>query len=154
MTNLIEKTERQQLKYWKITLIAWFLAMVLLIVRHLFGTVFKEYELNSRPIGIVVLTVNVILLLTVMFFVVKLYLLFLKAKSDPQLKEALIDNELSKLYILQSWKAGFIGAVATPFAFLLISVIHPTNDLLLVALSTCAVGSGAFLTSFYLKSKK
>ena len=154
MTNLIEETERQQLKYWKGSLIAWFLAMALLIVRHLFGSVFKEYELNSRPIGIVVLIATVILLLTTLFFVVKLNLLKGRAKSDPQLKEALIDNELSKLYVLESWKAGFIGAVATPFAFLLISSVHPINDLLLVALSTCAIGSGAFLTSFYLKSNK
>ena len=154
MKNLIEKTERQQLKYWKGALITWFLALALLVVRHLFGSVFKEYELNSRPIGVVVLTVNVILLLTVMFFVIKLYLLFLKAKSNPQLKEALIDNELSKLYILQSWKPAFIAAVATPFVFLLISSFHPINDLLLVALSTCCVGSGAFVTSFYLKSNK
>jgi hypothetical protein len=154
MTNLIEETERQQLKYWKGSLIAWFLAMALLIVRHLFGSVFKEYELNSRPIGIVVLIATVILLLTTLFFVVKLHLLKGRAKSDPQLKEALIDNELSKLYVLESWKAGFIGAVATPFAFLLISSVHPINDLLLVALSTCAIGSGAFLTSFYLKSNK
>jgi hypothetical protein len=93
-------------------------------------------------------------LLTTLFFVVKLHLLKGRAKSDPQLKEALIDNELSKLYVLESWKAGFIGAVATPFAFLLISSVHPINDLLLVALSTCAIGSGAFLTSFYLKSNK
>ena len=154
MTNLIEKTERQQLKYWKGLLIAWFLAIALLIVRHLFGTVYKEYELNSRPIGIVVLAITVILVLTTFCFVVKLYLVFGRAKSNPQLKEALIDNELSKLYILESWKAGFIGAIATPFAFLLISSFHPMNDLLLVALSTCAFGSGAFLTSFYLKSKK
>jgi hypothetical protein len=154
MTNLIEETERQQLKYWKGSLIAWFLAMALLFVRYLFGSVFKEYELNSRPIGIVVLIVNVILLLMVLFFVVKLYLLFVRAKSDPQLKEALIDNELSRLYILQSWKPAFIAAVATPFAFLPISSFHPINDLLLIALTTCAVGSGAFLTSFYLKSSK
>ena len=72
MTNLIEKTERQQLKYWKGALIAWLLALALLVVRHLFGSVFKEYELNSRPIGFVVLTVNVIMLLAVMFFIVKL----------------------------------------------------------------------------------
>jgi hypothetical protein len=154
MKNLIEETERQQLKYWKGFLIAWFLALTLLIIRHLFGTVFKQYELNSRPIGIVVLTVTVILVLTIFVFVVKLNLLRGRAKSDPQLKEALIDNELSKLYILQSWKVGFIGAVATPFAFLFISSFHPINDLLLVALSTCAIGSGAFLTSFYLKSSK
>ena len=154
MTNLIEETERQQHKYWKGFLIVWFLAMVLLIVRHLFGSVFKEYELNSRPIGIVVLIATVILLLTTLLFVVKLYLLKGRAKSDPQLKEALIDNELSKLYVLESWKAAFIGAVATPFAFLLISSFHPINDPLLVALSTCAIGSGAFLTSFYLKSNK
>ena len=154
MTNLIEETERQQHKYWKGFLIAWFLAMALLIVRHLFGSVFKEYELNSRPIGIVVLTVTVVLLLTTLYFVVKLYLLLVRAKSDPQLKEALVDNELSKLYVLESWKAAFIGTVATPFAFLLISSFHPINDPLLVALSTCTVGSGAFLTSFYLKSNK
>jgi heme/copper-type cytochrome/quinol oxidase subunit 2 len=154
MTNLIEETERQQQKYWKGFLIAWFMAIVLLIVRHLFGSVFKQHELNSRPIGIAVLTVTVILLLMVLFFVVKLYLLFVRAKSDPQLKEALIDNELSRLYILQSWKPAFIAAVATPFAFLLISSFHPINDLLLIALTTCVVGSGAFLTSFYLKSNK
>jgi len=154
MTNLIEETERQQQKYWKGFLAAWFMAIVLLIVRHLFGSVLKQYELNSRPIGIVVLTVTVILLLMVLFFVVKLYLLLGRAKSDPQLKEALVDNELSKLYVLESWKAAFIGAVATPFAFLLISSVHPINDLLLVALSTCVVGSGAFLISFYLKSNK
>ena len=154
MTNLIEETARQQHKYWKGFLIAWFLANALLIVRYLFGTVFKEYELNSRSIGIVVLTVTVILVLTAVFFVAKLYLLFGRAKSAPQLKEALLDNELSKLYVLQSWKAGFIGAVATPFVFLLISSVHPINDLLLVALSTCSVGSGAFLISFYLKSNK
>ena len=154
MTNLIEETERQQHKSWQGFLIVWFLAMVLLIVRYLFGSVFKEYELNSRPIVIVVLTVTVILVLTALFFVVKLNLLLGRAKSDPQLKEALIDNELTKLYVLESWKAAFIGAVATPFAFLLISSVHPINDLLLVALSTCTVGSGAFLTSFYLKSNK
>ena len=154
MANLIEETERQQLRYWKGFLIAWFLAMALLIVRHLFGSVFEEYELNSRPIGIVVLTFTVILVLTAFLLVVKLGLLKSRAKSDPQLKEALIDNELSRLYVLESWKAGFIAAVATPFAFLLISSVHPINDLLLVALTTCAVGSGAFLTSFYLKSSK
>ena len=110
--------------------------------------------MNSRPTGIVVLTVTVILGLTALFFVVKLYLLLGRAKSNPQLKEALINNELSKLYVLQSWKAAFIGAVATPFAFLLVSSVHPINDPLLVALSTCAVGSGVFLISFYLKSNK
>lgn len=154
MTNLIEETERQQLKSWKGFLIAWFLAIALLIVRYLFGTVFKEYELNSRPIGIVVLAITVVLVFTTFFFVVKLNLLKGRAKANPQLKEALIDNELSKLYILESWKAGFIGAVATPFAFLLISSFHPINDLLLVTLSTCTFGSGAFLTSFYLKNCK
>jgi hypothetical protein len=154
MTNPIEETARQQHKYWKGLLIAWFLAMALLIVRHLFGSVFKEYGLNSRPIGIVVLAVTVGLVLTALFFVLKLSQLKGKVKSDPQLKEALLDNELSKLYVLESWRPAFIGAVATPFAFLLISSVHPINDLLLVALSTCAVGSGAFLTSFYLKSSK
>ena len=154
MTNLIEETERQQLRCWKGFLVAWFLAIALLTVRYLFGSVFKEHELNSRPIGIVLLVITVILLLTTFFFVVRLNLLRGRAKTDPRLKEALIDNELNNLYVLESWKAGFICAVATPFAFLLISSVYSINDLLLVALSTCAFGSGAFLTSFYLKSNK
>ena len=47
-----------------------------------------------------------------------------------------------------------IGAVVTPFAFLLIASFFPFSDLLVVALSTALVGSGAFLTSLYVKSNR
>ena len=152
MANIIEETERRQQKYWKGFLIAWLLAICLLVVRYLFGSVFKGSELNSQPIGIAVLIITVILLLTTLYFIIQLYLLKEKAKSNPQLKEALIDDELSTHYVQKSWKAAFIGAAVTPLAFLLISTFHPIDDLLLVALSTCIVGAGAFLISFYLKS--
>jgi hypothetical protein len=75
-----------------------------------------------------------------------------RAKRDPRLKEALIENELAKLHLLESWRAGFIAAAITPFFFLLIRAIHPFNDPVLVALSTAIAGSGAFLTSYHLKS--
>ncbi len=135
-------------------LLAFFLAVVLLIVRHLFGTVFEEHELNSRPVGIVVLVASVALVVTMAFLVAKLALLSLRANADPRLKEALLDNELVKWHLARSWKAGFIGAVATPFAFLLLSSLSPINDLLLVALTTAAIGAGAFLTSFYYRSNR
>jgi hypothetical protein len=154
MTNIIEEADRQQRRLWTRFLLAFFLAMALLIVRHLFGTVYEEHGLNSRPIGIVVLVASVALVITLIVLVGKLALLSLRANADPRLREALVDNELVKWHLAQSWKAGFIGAIATPFAFLLLSSLYPFNDLLLVALATVAVGSGAFLTSFYLRSNR
>jgi hypothetical protein len=154
MTNIIEEADRQQRKLWTRFLLAFFLAIALLIVRHLFGTVFEEHELNSRPIGIVVLVASLALVVAMAVLVVKLALVSLRANADPRLREALIDNELVKWHLAQSWKAGFIGALATPFAFLLLSSLHPIDDLLLVALTTVAIGAGAFLTSFYLRSNR
>jgi hypothetical protein len=154
MTNFIEETDRQQQKLWRLFLFAVFLLVALLIVRYLFGTVFAGQELNTRPIGIAVLVVSVALVVTMLVLVVRLGILAAQAKADPELREALIDNELVKWHLAQSWKAGFIGAVATPFSFLLISWFYPINDALLVALATVAAGSGAFLTSFYLRSNK
>lgn len=154
MTNLIEETDRRQQTYWRRSLLAFFVLVVLLIVRHLFGTTFKEHDLNSHPVGIVVLIVSVALLIVMLTYVVKLGRLQARAASDPQLKEALIDNELTKLHLAQSWKAGFIAAAVTPFALLLISSFHPIDDPLLVAFSTPIVGSLAFMTSFILKSNR
>lgn len=154
MMNIIEETDRQQRRLWTRFLLAFFLAVALLIVRHLFGTVFEEHGLNSRPIGTVVLVASVALVVAMAVLVAKLALVSLRANADPRLKEALIDNELVKWHLAQSWKAGFIGAIATPFAFLLLSSLHPIDDLLLVALTTVAIGAGAFLTSFYLRSNR
>ncbi|UCG53406.1 MAG: hypothetical protein JSW58_07590 [Candidatus Latescibacterota bacterium] len=154
MSNLIEETDRQQQRYWKRFLIAFFLLIVLLIVRYVFGTVLKEYELNSHPIGIVVLIISVALLVVMFVHIVKLNRLRARAAANPQLKEALIDNELTKLHLDQSWKAGFIGAAVTPFAFLLISSFHTINDPVLVAFATPIVGSAAFITTFFLKKNR
>lgn len=152
MENPIEEIDKKQKTYWRRFLIAFFLAIALLVVRHLFGSVFKEAGLNSQPIGIVVLIATIGLLVWMIVHVVKLNMLRGRAAADPRLKEALIDNELTQLYLAQSWKAGFIGAAATPFALLLISSFHAIDDPLLVAFATPIVGSAAFLTSFLLKS--
>jgi hypothetical protein len=152
MNNPIEEAERTQLKHWRTLLIAFYLAIALLIVRYLFGTVFSEHGLNMRPVGTVILVATVLLLAVVLYQNVKLARLMVRSKSDPLLREALIDSELAKLHLLESWRVGFIAAVATPFFFLLVSTIYPLNDPVLVALATAIAGSGAFLTSFYLKS--
>jgi len=154
MASLIEETDRRQQKYWKGFLIAFFLLMVLLVVRHLFGSVFREHDLNSRPIGVFVLVVSVALLIAMVITLVKLGQLKGKMRADPRLREALIDSELSKLHVDKSWKAGFIGAAVTPFTFVLLSLLHPIDDPLLVAFWTPIVGSGAFLVSLYLRNSK
>lgn len=154
MTNLIEKADRQQQRSWRGVLVAYFLLMVLLVIRHLFGTVYKEHGLNSSPLGIALLVVSIGLVVAMVALCIRLALLNARAAADPTLKEALIDNELVKLHITQSWKPAFIAAAVTPFVFLLIDTFHPIDDLLLVALTTPAVGSGAFLTSYHIKSCK
>jgi hypothetical protein len=152
VTNPIEETDRRQRGYRRILLVAFLVLSTLLVVRYVFGTVLEEHELNSHPVGIAVLAVSVALVIVMLVAVVRLGLLAAEARADPRLREALIDDELVKLHITQSWKAAFIGAVATPFVFLLISSFHPIEDLLLVALSTAGVGSGAFLISFHVKT--
>jgi len=154
MTNTIEAADRQQLRLWRRLLLALVLLQGLLIVRYVFGTVFREHGLNARPIGIGVLVVSIALVVAASVLVVRLGLFAAKAKADPRLREALIDNELVKWNLAQSWMAGFVGAVATPFVFLLISSFYPIDDLLLVALTTIAMGSLAFLISFYLRSDR
>jgi uncharacterized membrane protein len=150
--NLIEETDRRQQRLWRVLLVALLLALALLTVRYLFGTVYQEHGLNSRPIGIAVLGLTVVFVITMLVACVRLGLIAARAKADPRLREALLDDELVQRHLAQSWKAGFIGAVATPFVFLLISSFHPFDDLLLVALTTGSVGAGAFLTAFHVKS--
>ena len=150
MTNIIEETDRKQQRCWLGFLSCFCLLIVLLIVRHILA----EYEMNSGPLGIAVLAISVALLIVMLIFVFRLGLLSSRAKADPVLKEALIDNELVKHNLARSWKAAFITAAITPFMFLLVSLFHPFDDPLTVALATPIVGSGAFLTSFYLKSNK
>ena len=154
MTSHIEEVDRRQQKHWRVLLIAFYAAISLLIVRYLFGTVFSEHGLNARPIGILILVATVVLLVVTGYQTVMLARLMNRAKSDPLLKEALIDGELAQLHLLESWRVGFIAAVVTPFLFLLIRSFYPFNDPVLVAFSTAIAGSGAFLTSYYLKSNR
>jgi uncharacterized membrane protein len=153
MTNPIEEIVSQEQTLWKRALVAYFSAMILLGVRYVFGTALREHGLNSQPIGIVMLSVTVLLLLGMVYCLVKVGRLAARAKVDPKLKEALIDDELARLHIAESWKSGFIAAAVTPFAFLLIFSLSQMDDPVLVAFATPAVGSGAFLTSLYLKKR-
>ena len=153
MTNLIEESERKLQKYFRRLLIAFSLAVALLAVRAVFYYGFNEYNLNSQPIGIAILIATIIVLAIAVRYVVLLGRLKSRIGANPQLKEALIDDELTKLHAVQSWRSAFIGAVATPFVFLLISTYHPFCDLLTVALTTGIVGSGAYLISYYWKNR-
>jgi hypothetical protein len=153
MANLIEVTDRKQRKYWKGFMIAFCLAIALLAVRALFYYGFGEYDLNSQPIGIVVLAFTIFLLILQVYFLVKLGRLRGRVKTNPQLKEAILEDEFAKLHAIKSWMPAFIGAVVTPFFFLLVSSFYPFCDLLTVALSTALVGCGVYLASYYFRSR-
>ena len=62
MGNPIEEIATQEQKHWKRLLIAFFVGLGLLGVRYVFGTVFREHELNSHPLGIAVFWVTVLAL--------------------------------------------------------------------------------------------
>jgi hypothetical protein len=153
MTYRIEKADSQQRKYLKGFLAAFCLSVVLLAVRALFYYGFNEYDLNSKPIGIAVLVATIVGLITAVYFLAMLSRLKIRINADPKLKEALIDDELTKLHAVESWKPAFIGAVATPYAFLIVSSFYPFHDLLTIAFTTSIVGFGAYLISYYLKSR-
>jgi hypothetical protein len=152
MTNIIEETNRRQKIYWGRYLLSWIMLIALLAVRYVFGTALKDQEI-APTIRILTLAASVALLIMMIVHLVKLGRLAARARAHPGLKEALIDNELVKLHLTQSYKSGFVGASVTPLVFLLISsLLYPINDPLMVALATPIVGSGAFLISFFLKS--
>ena len=152
MANLIEEIDQRQHRFLRLILVTFVMLLTLLTVRYVFGTVLSEYRLNARPVGFAVLATSIALLAVMCVAVLQLGLTAARASRDPRLKEALIDNELTKFNLARSWKAAFLGAVATPFLFLLLSSFHEVDDPLLVALSTANIGCGAFLISFYLKS--
>lgn len=153
MTYTIEEADRQQRKYWRGLLIAFCLNVALLAVRALFYYGFNEYNLNSQPIGIAVLVVTIVALIIMVYFLIMLSRLNIRISADPKLKEALIDDELTKMHVVESWKPAFIAAVATPYAFLIVSSFCEFNDLLTLAFTTSIVGAGAYLISYYIKSR-
>ena len=153
MSNMIEQVEKTQQRTWKRCLIALVLLEVLLIFRYSLYLMSNEQNYNRHPIAVIVLILSVILLIVLIALVLKLGRLKSQIMKDPQLKAALIDNELIKKQFAESWQIGFIGAVATPFAFLVVNSFAPVNDLLLVALTTAAAGSVSFLLAFYVKSQ-
>lgn len=150
MTNPIEQADREQQKYWRRLLIAFFSLIVLLAVRYLFGSVFKQYQLNSHPIGVLVLLLSVTQLIVMLTYIVKLRRLQVRMMSNPRLREALVDNEFVKSQVAGSWKAGFVGAASTPLVLVLLSVKDP----LVLAFTTPIVGSAAFLISLYLRNRR
>ena len=153
MTNLIEETEGKRQRYFRRFLVAFSLAVVLLTIRAVFYYGFNEYDLNSRPIGMAILITTIIVFVFTVYYVAMLVRLMSRIRANPQLKEALIDDELARLHAVESWRSAFVGAVVTPFIFLLISTYHPFCDLLTVAFATAIVGTGAYLISYHRKSR-
>ena len=76
MTNPIEAMHRRQQRCWRLFLIAYFLLVGALILRHVFGTALREYDLNAQPIGIALLVGSVCLLLALFIIVSRLAGLF------------------------------------------------------------------------------
>ena len=73
-----------------------------------------------------------------------------KIRQDPLLDEAL-NNEMVQSLETQSWKAAYIGAIATTSFFALVGFVYPVCDLVLVALTSVVAGAGANRATFYFK---
>ncbi len=152
MPNKIEETRLEQLRNLKGILISFFSAQVLLGVRYTFYMFSVNNELNSQPIGYLVVFTTIVMMLIMVFFIVKQGLLHGRIMADSHLREALVDDEVDKLNLKKSWQAGFIAAAVTPLLFAMISSIVPFNDLLVVAFTTMLIGSSAFLLSYYVRN--
>ncbi|MDH3215289.1 MAG: hypothetical protein OEN01_03240 [Candidatus Krumholzibacteria bacterium] len=141
----IEAIDRRRLRYLEGYLIGFWVFMVLWTTRFFF----RASDLNSRPVGLVVLTGLIVAVAVQAIFMIRLAGLGRRIQRDPALRSAL-NNELVVLYEARSWKAAFLSAVASTVFFALVSLVYPITDLVFVALTAIIVGAGSYRLAFYL----
>lgn len=146
MESEIERLDRMRMRYLEWYLIGIVLFLILSLIRYFF----RLGDLNAQPIGVVVLAGLFLCVGLIAFSTYKSAILARKIKGDPLLEEALY-NEMVQSLETQSWKAAFIGAIATTSFFALVGFIYPICDLVLVALTSIVVGAGANRATFYFK---
>lgn len=146
MDSEIEKLDKMRMRYLEWFLIGFFLFLILSLFRYFF----RLSGLNDQPIGIAVLAGLFFCVGLIAFSTYKSAILARKIRQDPLLDEAL-NNEMVQSLETQSWKAAYIGAIASTSFFALVGFVYPVCDLVLIALTSIVAGAGANRATFYFK---
>jgi hypothetical protein len=144
MNTEIEKLDRRRMRYLEWHLIGLVPFIILTITRYFF----RLGGLNGQPIGYAVLGLLLLSLVAVAASSLGFAGLGNRIKQDPVLKEALY-NELVQSIEVRSWKAAYLGTIATTLLFAAAWFFYPVNDPVMVALTSIIVGAGAYHTYFY-----
>ena len=144
MNREIEMLDQRWKKNLAWSLIGSMMFVVLSVTRYFF----RLRELNSEPIGQVVLAGLIASLLILAVSAFQSYRLGRRLREDPFLAEAL-HNELINALEIQSWKAAFLGAVAVPAFFAIVWFFYPVRDPVMVALTSIVMGSACYQGNLY-----
>ena len=146
MKSNIEAADKRRVRFLKCYLIGLVPFLVLSLTRFFF----RQGGLNARPIGVAVLIGMLLSLLVLAISTIGSAMLGRTIKDDPSLKEALNDELVTALEA-QSWKAAFLGAVASTVFFALVWFVYPVSDPVLIALTSVITGAGAYRANFYFR---
>ena len=146
MSSEIEFWEKRRMRYLEGLLVGFVVFMILSIIRFFF----RASGLNSTPIGYVVLAGMVSSVLILALGTYGLGKMNARFKQNPALKEALM-NELVTYIELKSWKAAYIGAIATTVFFAITCFFYPVYDPVLISLTAIVAGAGSYHLTFYIK---
>ena len=146
MNRDIETLDKLRMRFLQWYLIGLVPFLVLSITRFFF----RRDGLNSQPIGTAVLIGLLLSLLILAISTIGSAILGRTIKNDPSLADAL-NNELVRALETQSWKAAFLGVVATIVFFALVWFLYPVSDPVLVALTSIITGAGAYRANFYFR---
>lgn len=146
MNTEIEKLDHGRMRSLEIYLSGFVLFLCLSITRFFF----RSQDLNSEPIGQIVLGGLVFSLLLLVLSTYEFIKLAGKMRRDPELGAAL-GNELVRTLELQSWQAAYFGAAGTTVFFAIVWFFYPVCDPVLVAITTIITGAGAYQATFYFK---
>lgn len=146
MNNQTELLERQRIKFLRNYLLAFVAAVVLMLTRYFF----RLSGLNESLLGYLITAGAVIAVVIMAALIFKQISLAKRINTDPDLKEAL-NNELVQNLELRSWRAAFIGSVATNIFFAFSNAFYPLCDSVMIALMSIIVGAGSHRAYFYFK---
>jgi len=148
MSSEIEIWEKRRMRSLEWLLVGFVVFMILSIIRFFF----RASGLNSKPIGWVVLAGMILSVLILALGSLGLAKMNSRFKQDPALKEALM-NELVAYIELKSWKAAYIGAIATTMFFAVTCFFYPVYDPVLISLTAIVAGAGSYFLTFYINYK-
>lgn len=144
----IERLDRNRVR-----LLEWHLAgFVVFFLFSIIRFFLRASGLNSAPIGLVVLILSVLGVAVVAGSTSGLALINRRLKLEPALGEAL-NNDYIRSIERSSWRAAYLGSVASTAFFAVVSFLYPIEDPVLVALNSIITGAGAYQLNFYLQYK-